>query len=77
MGSTVDYAMEDGQRYRVKLVYPSEEGFGLRHVSVLTPIGVALLGLRAGQSVEFDGNDGLSHMVTVLSVGEFEAAFVG
>ncbi len=37
-------------------------------VSVLTPIGAALLGLSPGQQIEWNGRDGHTHKLTVLEV---------
>jgi regulator of nucleoside diphosphate kinase len=44
-------------------------------VSILTPIGTALLGLKAGQSIHWVANDGRSHRLTIGSVAmpELEA----
>lgn len=52
MNSTVEY--EDGvtdQVRRVTLVYPGEEEWDHNRVSVLSPIGAALIGLGEGQTM--------------------------
>lgn len=69
MGSWVKYRIDWGFPAEVKrLVYP--EDFRSRHnqVSVLSPVGAALLGLRAGGRMLFQGADGRAHVVGVESV---------
>ncbi len=39
---------------RVKLVYPKDADAARGHVSVLAPIGSAILGLRVGQTIEWE-----------------------
>jgi regulator of nucleoside diphosphate kinase len=68
MGSTVEYRSDDGQSRRVTLVYPADADINQGKVSILTPIGTALLGLSEGQSIDFAANDGRRHLLTVLSV---------
>ena len=53
MGSTVTYVTEQGQTRTVTLVYPGEADIEQSKVSILTPIGVALLGLSPGQSIDW------------------------
>lgn len=52
----------------LSLVYPwdAESHAGL--VSVLSPMGVALLGLRPGEVAEWDDEDGIPHATRVLEV---------
>ncbi|GGE55737.1 nucleoside diphosphate kinase regulator [Agaricicola taiwanensis] len=68
MGSTVEYKTAEDAARRVTLVYPAEADIAEGKVSILTPIGTALLGLRAGQSIDWTANDGRKHRLTVLSV---------
>ena len=59
MNSLVRYADETrGVVRTVALVYPRAARGGREMVSVLTPIGSALLGLRVGQAIEWDFPDG-------------------
>jgi regulator of nucleoside diphosphate kinase len=69
MGSTVAFRSDDGQQRQVTLVYPGEADFARGRVSVLTPIGAALIGLSPGQSIAWTARDGRQHRLTVLSVG--------
>lgn len=68
MGSTVEYRSDDGQARRVTLVYPADADIAEGKVSILTPIGTALLGLSEGQSIDFVANDGRRHSLTLVSV---------
>jgi regulator of nucleoside diphosphate kinase len=68
LGSTVSYQTETGQIRTVTLCYPGEADIERSMVSVLTPIGVALLGLAPGQSINWSGRDGQVHRLTVESV---------
>jgi regulator of nucleoside diphosphate kinase len=52
----------------VLLVYPADADIATARVSVLTPIGAALIGLRVGQSISFRTRDGRPQMLTVLRV---------
>jgi len=50
----------------VSLVYPGEENIDEGCVSVLTPVGAALLGLSEGQSIEWGTRTGESRVLTIL-----------
>jgi regulator of nucleoside diphosphate kinase len=67
MGSTVEFRTEEGQK-RVTLVFPPEADIAAGKVSVLTPIGAALIGLSKGESMAWNSRDGHSHELTVLAV---------
>ena len=59
MNSKVRYLDEaQGVTRVVALVYPPAARGGQAMVSVLSPVGSALLGLSAGQSIEWDFPDG-------------------
>lgn len=73
MGSAVEYKTNDGQARRVILVYPVDADISQGKVSILTPIGTALLGLKAGQSIDWVANDGRTHRLTIVSVEAPEA----
>ena len=68
MGSAVEYETGDGQTRRVILVYPGEAEISAGKVSILTPIGTALIGLSPGQSIDWTARDGRAHRLTVLAV---------
>jgi len=52
MGSAVEFLDDssDGPR-TVTLVYPGDADISEGRISILTPVGAALIGLRAGQSI--------------------------
>jgi regulator of nucleoside diphosphate kinase len=68
MGSTVTFRSDDGRERRIMLVFPAEEDIAKSRISVMTPIGAALIGLSKGQSIQWSARDGRRHELTVLSV---------
>ncbi len=59
MNSRVRYTdQNDGVQRTVSLVFPLYADAAEGKVSVLAPVGTALLGLSAGQSIEWDFPDG-------------------
>lgn len=73
MGSTVTYRDETtGQEKSVTLVYPEQADITQLRVSVMTPIGVALLGLAKGASFYWDTRENQRRMLTIISVAQAE-----
>lgn len=68
MGATVEYGSDDGHQRRVTLVYPADADIAQNKISILTPIGTALLGLGVGQSIQWTTNDGRNRTLTILAV---------
>lgn len=69
MGSEVEFRDDiSGQVRTAKLVYPEDAGKDSATVSVLTPVGAALIGLSVSQSIEFRTPSGGWRSLTVLSV---------
>ena len=69
MNSQVRYTDEtEGVTRTVALVYPPAARGGKTMVSVLAPVGSALLGLSAGQSIEWDFPDGSRHRLKLEEV---------
>lgn len=66
MGSAVEFRVDTGQQRRVTLVFPEEENISEGRVSVLTPIGAALIGLSSNQSMTWTTRDGRQHELTVV-----------
>lgn len=67
--STVTYRDESTGRERVvTLVFPENADITLQRVSVMTPIGVALLGLSEGAAFYWDTRDNQRRLLTVTSV---------
>jgi regulator of nucleoside diphosphate kinase len=67
MGSLVRFRAGRDERTAL-LVYPAEADIASGRISVLTPVGAALIGLRTGQSISFRTRDGRPQMLTVLRV---------
>ena len=75
IGSTVTYRDDTtGQARRVTLVYPEAADIARHRVSVMTPIGVALLGLSEGAAFYWDTRDNQRRMLTVTRVEQPSAA---
>ena len=68
MGSTVTFKSDDGQTRTMTLVYPVDESLDAHRISVMTPIGAALIGLGVGHSISWPGRDGKQHRLTVMKV---------
>jgi regulator of nucleoside diphosphate kinase len=68
MGSNVRFTSDLGEDRRVALVFPGDADIAEGKVSILTPVGIALLGLSAGQSIDWTARDGRIHRLTVESV---------
>lgn len=69
IGSTVRYRDNStGQETSVTLVYPEDANIGQQRVSVMTPIGVALLGLSEDASFFWDTVGGQRRTLTVIEV---------
>ena len=68
MGSTVRFRSNGDVEREVTLVFPKDADIADGRISVLTPVGTALLGLRVGQSITWLTRDGRNQMLTVLAV---------
>jgi regulator of nucleoside diphosphate kinase len=68
MDSAVFFETEDGKQRWIKLVFPGGADIDSGRISILTPIGAALIGLSIGQSTEWRARDGRSHRLRVLDV---------
>ncbi|WP_085884496.1 nucleoside diphosphate kinase regulator [Oceanibacterium hippocampi] len=69
IGSTVIYRDDTtGYGKTVTLVYPEDADMTRRRVSVVSPIGVALLGLAEGEAFYWNTRDNRRRMLTVISV---------
>ena len=67
MGGRAVYRDETtGAIHDITLVYPNEADIGQGRVSVLTPVGAALLGLRPGQSIHWATRSGEMRRLTIL-----------
>ncbi len=69
MNSKVQYINSSDQREHViEIVYPRDANSELGKVSVLAPLGTALLGLRKGQSINWKFPNGKTKELQVINV---------
>ncbi|MGD9802323.1 MAG: nucleoside diphosphate kinase regulator [Hyphomicrobiaceae bacterium] len=76
MGSTVEFRADNGQQRTVTLVFPGDADIAEGKISILTPIGTALIGLSPGQSISWAARDGRRQRLTVLKVEQPASADV-
>ncbi|WP_201864980.1 nucleoside diphosphate kinase regulator [Microvirga soli] len=70
MGCEVDFRDDmTGRVQTVTLVCPQEADISKGRISVLTPIGTALIGLPVGKSINWTTRNGETKRLTVLKVG--------
>lgn len=75
MGCEVEFRDDTtGKVQTVTLVYPDEADISKGKISVLTPIGTALIGLHAGHSIAWETRTGDLRTLTVLAVREPQLA---
>lgn len=75
MGSTLTFRDEQrGRTERVTLVFPEDANIEEKRISIMTPIGAALIGLTEGQSITWPSRTGEIHQLQVLSVEDQPAA---
>ncbi|WP_224247911.1 nucleoside diphosphate kinase regulator [Hyalangium gracile] len=69
MNSTVIYEdVETGQRRQVTLCYPQDASSDEGRISVLAPIGSALIGLSEGQAIEWPVPGGRTRHLRIVAV---------
>jgi regulator of nucleoside diphosphate kinase len=69
IGSEVRFRDEaTGREQTVTVALPPDADIARGRVSVLTPIGAALIGLAAGASIGWETRDGEARRLTVLAV---------
>ena len=69
MNSRVVFENETtGERREVTLVYPGEADIDAARISILVPVGTALLGLRVGQSIDWELPSGEKQRYRVIEV---------
>lgn len=57
-----------GKERTVTLVFPEDADISAGRISVMTPIGVALLGLREGATFDWETTTGETRQLTVIAV---------
>ncbi|MDE2563962.1 MAG: nucleoside diphosphate kinase regulator [Sphingomonadales bacterium] len=69
MHSTVEFLDEGSGAGRVvELVYPRDADIAAGRISILTPVGAGLIGLRTGQSIVWPDRDGRERRLTIVEV---------
>ena len=73
LGSEVSFVDERSKRMRtVKLVLPVDANIAEGRISIMTPMGAALYGLRAGDAIDWPDNDGNARRITIRRVSQPE-----
>jgi len=69
MNSTVRFRTEpDGKEFQRTLVYPSAADGSAERISVLAPVGSALIGLSVGDSIEWPAPRGGTMTVRIMEI---------
>lgn len=69
LGAEIDFVDEKSCQLRsVQLVLPRDANIAEGRISILTPMGAALYGLTAGQSIDWPDRDGKSRRIEILRV---------
>ena len=69
LGSTVTYEDEKtGRQREVRLVLPRDADIDRGLVSVLSPVGAALIGLPVGPVFRWEDREGRTHGVRILAI---------
>jgi regulator of nucleoside diphosphate kinase len=69
MHSTVEFRdAASGAKRSVQLVYPKDADIEASRISILTPIGAGLIGLRAGQSIIWPDRSGKERILQIERV---------
>jgi regulator of nucleoside diphosphate kinase len=69
MNSSADCVDEaSNKHYTLTLVYPKDADADAGRVSVLAPVGSALLGLRVGQTIDWPGHGGRTLRLKVTAI---------
>jgi regulator of nucleoside diphosphate kinase len=66
LGSRASFEDETGKLYTGTITFPGESAGHPDAISILTPVGAALLGLAEGQSISYETLDGRTKTLTVL-----------
>ncbi|MCG7504141.1 nucleoside diphosphate kinase regulator [Mesorhizobium retamae] len=68
MGSTIVARNGGGAEQRMTLVYPADADIAAQRISVLTPLGTALIGAQVGHCVQWTTRDGREMMLDIVEV---------
>lgn len=69
MGSLVVFRDEmTGETHSVQLVYPKDADMEAHRLSILTPIGAALIGMKRGSAIDWPNRRGVTRRLTIADV---------
>lgn len=69
LGSHVDFIDDGSQSLRsVQIVLPAEADIEAGRISIMTPVGAGLIGLSAGQAIEWPDLEGRARSIKILAV---------
>ncbi len=69
MHSRVEFVDEaSGASRTVELVYPADADIDAGRISIMTPVGAGLIGLREGQSILWPDRDGQQRRLSIVKV---------
>jgi regulator of nucleoside diphosphate kinase len=68
MNSLVEFQTDAGSRLTLRLVYPEDANIAGGRISVLTPVGAALIGLSVGQLMTWKDLMGRDRTLKIISV---------
>lgn len=69
IGSTVEYEdLSSGQIRQVRLTLPRDASIDDHRISVVTPVGAALIGMTSGESFQWTDPEGRARGVRVLAL---------
>ncbi len=69
MMSSVDFVDETtGEEHSVQLVYPRDANLEQNRISVLTPVGAALIGMRRGNAISWPNRQGTHRSLRIVNV---------
>jgi regulator of nucleoside diphosphate kinase len=71
MHATVRFIDEaSGKEYTYQLAYPGEADISAGRISILTPVGAGLIGLREGQSILWPDREGHERELKIVEVAQ-------
>lgn len=75
MHATVRFTDEaSGKEHSYQLVYPKEADISAGRISILTPVGAGLIGLREGQSILWPDREGHERELKIVEVAQLVRA---
>ena len=73
MGSTVAFIDDaNGAARTVQLVYPADADISAGRISIMTPIGAGLIGLREGEEILWPDRDGHERKLSIVTVARLK-----